>query len=79
MTYRPYRIEQVGTMTKGGFDYQIEYHFHPRHDDRTEPKPHMVVVYRKDRVHERGLVFTDDAHFRVWGKDALPVQQVLFT
>lgn len=71
-TYLPYRIEQVGTLTKGGFDYRMERHY-----------PHggsnyMVIVYRKDRVHERGLVFRDEAHLRVWGKDLLPVQQDLF-
>ena len=71
-TYLPYRIEQVGTLTKGGFDYRMERHY-----------PHggsnyMGIVYRKDRVHERGLVFRDEAHLRLWGKDLLPVQQDLF-
>lgn len=76
-TFQPYRIEQIGTFTRGGFDYQAERHFHPSNDN-TDPKPHMVIVYRKDRVHERGLAFRDEAHFRVWGKDFLPVQQDLF-
>jgi hypothetical protein len=60
-TYLPYRIEQVGTFTRGGFDYRAERHY-PHGGSQ-----YMVIVYRKDRVHERGLAFRDEAHFRVCG------------
>lgn len=71
-TFLPYRIEPVGTITKGGFDYHMERHY-PHGGNN-----YIVYVYRKDRLHERGMVFENDAHFRIWGKDALPKQQDLF-
>jgi len=75
--FKPYRIEPIGTFTKNGFDYHAERHYTGQLVKGTFNE-YMVVVYRKDRVHERGLAFRDEAHFRVWGKDFLPVQQDLF-
>lgn len=75
--FKPYRIEPIGTFTRGGFDYHAERHYTGQRIKDTFNE-YMVVVYRKDRVHERGLAFRDEAHFRVWGKDFLPVQQDLF-
>lgn len=66
-----YRIKSVGTVTLGVTEYQMEYHYP---DGGSQ---HIVYVYKKRALHERGMTFSTDETFFAW-LEQQPKQQDLF-